>query len=395
MPTLRSDDLVAARSARRADSALGGEVAALPPAEPAEVEAVLKAAGPSVAAADGALAEEVGEEEAASAALELEGYCPVTIAQRDGLVRRLVAEGKAGEGGMGRVAAEMRLHGVERVEDGAFPQQKADMLVQPGDARRQRLDRAGHGGDFAEDHSHQRGLAGAIGAGDGDAPGAAQLKRERAEQVAIPEGGDGVLYAENVFRMGQVYVWHIHRDGRGDLDLCARSVEGVCGFANQASGEVVAAGRCVFGAFGSGIQHELWLGSARAGRPAQLFPPVLFLAGALGVCLGTLEGTGGAGEVGFGLGAGCVARFAKGAPAPTEDRDADGGQFHDPVDLFQQGPVMTGDECAAAPLGEQVGDGAPPVRIKIVRRLVQQQDVRLFQKQAGDHHACAFAAAEL
>ena len=59
MPTLRSDDLVAARSARRADSALGGEVAALPPAEPAEVEAVLKAAGPSVAAADGAVAEEV------------------------------------------------------------------------------------------------------------------------------------------------------------------------------------------------------------------------------------------------------------------------------------------------------------------------------------------------
>jgi len=34
-------------------------VAALPPAEPAEVEAVLKAAGPSVAAADGAVAEEV------------------------------------------------------------------------------------------------------------------------------------------------------------------------------------------------------------------------------------------------------------------------------------------------------------------------------------------------
>ena len=33
MPTLRSDDLVAARSARSADSALGGEaaVAALPP----------------------------------------------------------------------------------------------------------------------------------------------------------------------------------------------------------------------------------------------------------------------------------------------------------------------------------------------------------------------------
>lgn len=86
VPTLRSDDLVAARSARRADSALGGEVAALPPAEPSEVEAVLKAAGASEATADGAVAEEVGEEEAAFASLELEGYCPVTLAQRGGLL---------------------------------------------------------------------------------------------------------------------------------------------------------------------------------------------------------------------------------------------------------------------------------------------------------------------
>lgn len=89
VPTLRSDDLVAARSARRADSTLGdAEVAALPPAEPSEVEAVLKAAGPSTAAADGEVAEAVGEgdEQAAAAALELEGYCPVTLAQRSGLL---------------------------------------------------------------------------------------------------------------------------------------------------------------------------------------------------------------------------------------------------------------------------------------------------------------------
>ena len=87
VPTLRSDDLVAARSARRADSTLGQE-AALPAAEPSEVEAVLKAAGPSEAAADGEVAEAVGEgdEQAASASLELEGFCPVTLAQRSGLL---------------------------------------------------------------------------------------------------------------------------------------------------------------------------------------------------------------------------------------------------------------------------------------------------------------------
>ena len=87
VPTLRSDDLVAARSARRADSTLGQE-AALPAAEPSEVEAVLKAAGPSEAVADGEVAEAVGEgdEQAASASLELEGFCPVTLAQRSGLL---------------------------------------------------------------------------------------------------------------------------------------------------------------------------------------------------------------------------------------------------------------------------------------------------------------------
>ena len=101
VPTLRSDDLVAARAAKRADDALVASTgaaasaegaappAALPPADAAEVEAMLAAAGaPAAPTAEGEAAELVTGEEAIQFALELEGYCPVTIAQRDGLVRR-------------------------------------------------------------------------------------------------------------------------------------------------------------------------------------------------------------------------------------------------------------------------------------------------------------------
>ena len=73
VPTLRSDDLVAARSARRANDTRGElEVAALPPAE---LDAVPKAAGTSAAAVatDGEVAELMSEQEAVSCVLELEG----------------------------------------------------------------------------------------------------------------------------------------------------------------------------------------------------------------------------------------------------------------------------------------------------------------------------------
>ena len=93
-PTLRSDDLVAARAARRAGDALGSEgvsAAALPPVDAAEVESVLKAAGAPAppappSAAEGDTAEHVAEEASTQFALEFEGYCPVTTAQRDGLL---------------------------------------------------------------------------------------------------------------------------------------------------------------------------------------------------------------------------------------------------------------------------------------------------------------------
>jgi hypothetical protein len=86
VPTLRSDDLVGARAARRADETREGDV--LPPADPAEVDAALKAAGVPAGepATESEAAEQLSGDQAVSFALELEGYCPVTVAQREGLL---------------------------------------------------------------------------------------------------------------------------------------------------------------------------------------------------------------------------------------------------------------------------------------------------------------------
>ncbi len=55
---------------------------------------------------------------------------------------------------------------------------------------------------------------------------------------------------------------------------------------------------------------------------------------------------------------------------------------------------MAGDERAAAPILQELGDCGTAIRVKIVGRLVQQQHIRLFQQQAGDHDSRTLAAAE-
>ncbi len=55
---------------------------------------------------------------------------------------------------------------------------------------------------------------------------------------------------------------------------------------------------------------------------------------------------------------------------------------------------MAGDECATAPIAQELRDGGTAIRIKIVGGFVQQQYVGLFQQEPGDHDSCAFAAAE-
>jgi len=93
-PTLRPDDLVAARAARRAEEAMAPvsddlpPPPAVPPPLPADVAAKLagaEASGPADEAAR-ALTEREAQEALAEKRLELEGFCLYTTVQRDGLL---------------------------------------------------------------------------------------------------------------------------------------------------------------------------------------------------------------------------------------------------------------------------------------------------------------------
>ena len=99
-PTLKADDLVAARAARRADEAMlaatsdAARASAVPIAEPATaaaaLDAALEAGGAAPAASADDAARALTESEAADALkearLDLEGFCAYTAVQRDGLL---------------------------------------------------------------------------------------------------------------------------------------------------------------------------------------------------------------------------------------------------------------------------------------------------------------------
>ncbi len=55
---------------------------------------------------------------------------------------------------------------------------------------------------------------------------------------------------------------------------------------------------------------------------------------------------------------------------------------------------MAGDDHATAPALEQLSHGFAAIGVKVVGGLVQQQHIRRLDQQAGEGHACSFAAAE-
>ncbi len=185
-----------------------------------------------------------------------------------------------------------------------------------------------------------------------------------------------------------------HRDGRGNFDPGAGGFQYGSAFIGLAAGKVAAPCGGGLGAFLPLVEQHLGGITLCAGGAARLVAPVLFFLCALGVCLCATQGGLGSGEISFGLCAGSVAGFAEVAPPAAEHGHAYGGQFHDPVRLFQQVAVMAGDECATAPIAQELRDGGTAIRIKIVGGFVQQQYVGLFQQEPGDHDSCAFAAAE-
>jgi hypothetical protein len=92
-----------------------------------------------------------------------------------------------------------------------------------------------------------------------------------------------------------------------------------------------------------------------------------------------------------------AARFARGGegrPAAGEHRNADGREFDDAVDMFEQVAVVAGDESRTAPFVDESEDGGPSRCVEIVGRLVEQENVGRFQPETGDRNARAFTAAE-
>jgi len=89
IPTLRADDLVASRAARRNEEALTGmPMAVMPTAEPTAAAKMLED-GAAGAEASPDVAHELSAEEVAASShlsLELESFCAYTVVQRDGLL---------------------------------------------------------------------------------------------------------------------------------------------------------------------------------------------------------------------------------------------------------------------------------------------------------------------
>lgn len=88
VPTLRADDLVAARAERRAAEAAGKVATGLPPLADGAAAAALEAAGEEMAPSGDEVAEELllEAEQLHEISLELDGFCATTIVQRDGLL---------------------------------------------------------------------------------------------------------------------------------------------------------------------------------------------------------------------------------------------------------------------------------------------------------------------
>ena len=69
-------------------------------------------------------------------------------------------------------------------------------------------------------------------------------------------------------------------------------------------------------------------------------------------------------------------------------------QRHDVRHRVQQGPIMAGDDQAAAPGGQPVHQPAPGAGVQVIGGLVQQQSVGALRQRAGQRHAGQLAAAD-
>jgi hypothetical protein len=148
----------------------------------------------------------------------------------------------------------------------------------------------------------------------------------------------------------------------------------------------------VLGALGPCIEQDLRFG--RLGRESAACPvtPILGLALSLGGSLRLANG--GVGALQFGSGAGSVRFTSVGKSRPTtpEDSYADRCQFNDAVHTLKELTIMAGGNDTAAPAPYKRMDRGASCCVEIIRRLVEENEVRRFDEKASDAYACPLAS---
>src|SRR6266850_2041480 len=91
------------------------------------------------------------------------------------------------------------------------------MLVEHGETIGEASDFSRAWREIAADQVKQGGLAGAIGAANGDAFGAADRERQRAEQAAVAMRHYHVLEGDEFAAAGQAGLWQFDRQRRQDF----------------------------------------------------------------------------------------------------------------------------------------------------------------------------------
>ena len=209
------------------------------------------------------------------------------------------------------------------------------MLVEHGDAVGRAADIAGGGLDPTGDQTEQRGLAGTIGAGDGDAFGTADVERQRAEQAAVTMSHHHVLEGDEFAAAGETGFGQIDRERRQHLDARAGLLKRIHAIAGEPIGDLALARGTVFGALLLGIEEHRAVGALGAPGAAGFVAASLLFFFHLDGAFGVAQRVRGPAQFGLGTGAGGIARFGECRPRAAEHRDADGGQFHDAVDTLQ------------------------------------------------------------
>jgi hypothetical protein len=102
---------------------------------------------------------------------------------------------------------------------------------------------------------------------------------------------------------------------------------------------------------------------------------------------------GGVGALQFGSGA-CPIRVtggSKGGPTAPEAPNADRCQFNDAVHTLKELTIMSGGKDTAAPVPHKRMNRGASGSIEIVRRLVEENEVRRLDMKASDAYARALA----